>query len=86
MRKWDPCIIVWRDAVTVYSPSNSKSDFSLAERRTIGFLIRRTPDSVTIAMEDDRSSHDDDDCQTVTSIPTGMIIAVVPLNERTKRR
>ena len=80
LRKWRPCIIVWKDAVTIHEQSNSDDDFPIAERRTIGFFIRKTKEYITVAMEDDRGlKAGATDCQTVTSIPLSLVVKTTSL-------
>lgn len=86
MRKWEPCVVTWRDAVTV-SSSSSCDNFEPVTRRSIGFFIRRNAESITIAGEDDRkASLGGSDCDSVTTIPSGMIVAVDALIEKPARR
>ena len=82
-KKWQPVIVDWKDAVTIHEHSNSDDASDPATRRTIGFLIRRSRDAITIAMEDDRSADlgDDNDCQIKTTIPLGMVHSFTVLQE-----
>lgn len=88
MRKWTPVVILWKDAVTYHDPARSSDDFPAAERRSIGFFLKKnTASDVTICMEDDRSSKSpESDCQTVTTILAGMIVRIIELHEHPKRR
>ena len=73
-------LVEWLDAVTHEEPWNSNNTPPIPIRRSIGHFLRRTPDAIVIAMEDDRLCDDrDSDCQTVTSIVLGMIRAVTVL-------
>lgn len=81
IKKWTPCIVSWKDAVTVHEPANSEDAFPVAIRNSIGFLIRKNTEGVTIAMEDDRAAEfGEHDCQTVTTIPSKMVITVTALD------
>lgn len=77
--KWTVVRIKWADAATFHDPSNS-DDPDLYEplvRFTVGHLLywdKRK--GITVAMEDDREAGMESDCQTVTVIPAGMILAV----------
>jgi len=83
LKKWTPIIVTWADAATEYGPANSDNDFPCPIRRSIGHFIRRDGEKVTIAMEDDRGANlGESDCQTVTSIPEGMIRSVTILVEK----
>lgn len=81
LQKWTPVIVTWIDAVTFEEQRDSnKHDFSCPVRKSIGFFIKRTVTEFTIAMEDDREGEiEGADCQTVTSIPFGMLKEVVKL-------
>lgn len=80
MKKWTPVVVTWVDAVTEHEPADSvKDDFPLAVRKSIGFFLRRTSDGITICMEDDREAGTAGDCQTITTIPKGMLKNVQPL-------
>lgn len=79
LKKWTPVIVTWRDAVTVREEMHS-DDLQDAEpviRRSIGFLLKANKRDVVICMEDDRLKDDGhSDCQTVTGIPKGMVVAI----------
>lgn len=88
-----PIIVTWRDA---YSPDHRRSKDLLRHkiepciRKTIGFLIRDDEDNVVVCMEDDRDAQDafntDDDMETCTVIPKGMVVKVEELTTRRARR
>ena len=81
LKRWEPIVITWTDATTLYEPAQSdRDDFSPSIRKTIGFFIKRDSTSITVAMEDDRTADfGDADCQTVTTIPKQMVRSVMPL-------
>ena len=82
IKKWTPIILTWRDAVTVREEMHSEhlEDATPIIRRSIGFLLKMNKNEVVICMEDDRAKDDGhDDCQTVTGLPRGMVIAIRPL-------
>ena len=80
LKAWTPVIVTWVDAVTTYDPVHSTDNFAMPIRRSIGHFLKRTRDSISIAMEDDREhKNSDSDCQTVTSIPIALVRKVVVL-------
>jgi hypothetical protein len=80
LKRWDCVLVEWLDAVTHEEPWHSNNTPPIPIRRSIGHFLRRTPDAIVIAMEDDRLCVDlDSDCQTVTSIVLGMVRAVTVL-------
>jgi hypothetical protein len=81
LKKWTPIIVTWLDAATYHEAAHSEDDFECWIRKSIGYFIKRTPEAITIAMEDDREHGKDNenDCQTVTSIPISMVGAVTVL-------
>lgn len=87
MKKWTPVIVTWRDAVTYHDPAKSTDDFPAAERCSSGFFLKRNAaGDITICMEDDRKSKNDaSDCQTITTILSGMILEIVELEPKRKR-
>ena len=80
LKKWAFVLVTWADAVSYRDEAHSDDAFPIAVRKSVGHFIKRTPEAISIAMEDDRE-HDGDvhDCQTVTSIPLGMIRKVTIL-------
>lgn len=83
MKRWTPVVVTWRDAVTVREEMHSDDleDAKPVIRRSIGFLLKMNRSEVVICMEDDRAKDDShSDCQTVTGIPRGMVVAVTPLS------
>lgn len=88
MKKWQPCIITWKDAVTYHDPGNSTTDeFPVVERRSCGFFLKKNATGdVTICMEDDRKSADgESDCQTVTTILSGMVVEITELQPHRRK-
>ena len=82
LKKWTPVVITWRDAITVRDEMHSENleDAEPVIRRSIGFLLKSNKHDVVICMEDDRAKDDaHSDCQTVTGIPRGMVVAIRPL-------
>lgn len=80
LKKWAYVVVEWIDAVTYREESHSDDDFDVARRRSIGHFVKRTKEALSVAMEDDRLHKDPDhDCQTVTTIPLGMIKEVTVL-------
>lgn len=83
MEPFSPVFVIWLDAQTDYGAAKS-SDYATWKRyirRTIGWLIHRDQERIVVAMEDDRLSGVDTDCQTITTIPAAMIMDVVELHQ-----
>lgn len=83
-RKWSVVRVKWIDATSFYDASDSSENHPLATRYTVGHLIRWNAKQITLAMEDDRKTALGTDCQTVTSIPLGMVERVVAYPENDK--
>ncbi len=86
---WDPIVVTWRDAFS--SDKRNSKEFIKHKidpciRRTVGFLIHQDSDNVVVAGEDDREAMETldttDDCESVTVIPTGMVVKIVEMTER----
>jgi hypothetical protein len=82
LKRWTAIMVSWLDAVTENGPQNSDSEFQCPTRHSIGHFIKRNGESITIAMEDDRGVDESSDCDTVTSIPLGMVRKVTVLVPR----
>lgn len=78
-KKWTYVLITWHDAITDHDPADSNDDFDLPVRKTIAHFLKRTKEAAVVCMEDDRGAKLEGDCQTVTSIPLGMICDVTVL-------
>lgn len=90
--KWTPLYVVWLDAHSNYDNVNSSDvvrSYNKSIRRTIGWLIHQDKERIVIAMDDDRGCpNDENDCQTVTTIPSQMLIGdpVILTQQRKHRR
>jgi len=73
LKRWDIILVRWLDAVSFEGGQSSSSDFKCPTRHSVGHFIKRTPESITIAMEDDRDLADASDCDSVTTIPLAMV-------------
>jgi hypothetical protein len=83
LKKWTLVLVTWLDAVSFEDPQHSDDDdFSCPTRNSVGHFIRRTQEAITLAMEDDRGLDSTSDCDSVTSIPVGMIRKVAILVEK----
>ena len=74
-KNWPIVRVEWLDAVLHEGPQHSKdSNFSLPVRKSVGHLVQRSKEAITLAMEDDRSVDlDASDCDNATSIPIALI-------------
>jgi hypothetical protein len=79
LKKWTPIIVTWIDAVSLEGPQHSDTSFECVTRHSIGHFLKRSAEIITIAMEDDRSVDEASDCDSVTSIPLGMIRKITVL-------
>lgn len=80
LKKWTFVLVAWVDALTEPGQQNSEDDFPCPLRHSIGHFIKHQHGAFTIAMEDDRTANLGlSDCQTVTSLPVGMIRSVTVL-------
>ena len=77
LRKWEVVMVEWLDAVLHEGGQRSSNVFPCAIRRSIGHFIQRSPEAITIAMEDDsQDAEDASDCDNVTTIPLGMVRSI----------
>lgn len=84
LRKFQPVVVTWEDARSVYDHSDSDEIAEEFEakpciRRSIGFAIGYSRTRIVLAMEDDRGASLPTDCQTITTIPRGMIVDITRL-------
>ena len=73
LKKWQVILVSWLDAVSFVGGQDSEANFKCPTRHSVGHFIRRTPEAITIAMEDDRDLDEASDCDSVTSIPIAII-------------